>query len=423
MNFPGFEIIKNGSQPQTLKWALEPLYKYNQRGSLMYWQIGFDPYTNQLITRHGQVQKADGTRGEIKENKKTVKLNRTGRNYQQQAYLEANRKFVNQHKKNYRRDGESFSSRPMPQLAKNYVPPINRKTAQPQKTNITHKQLVIGVSCQPKLDGIRALSWKQEDGSIIMISRLNNEFTSPVHIKTQLFYFFPYVQASIKHYLPNYTEEFGIDGEMYNPDIIFEKTVSIIKNEVNLSAEIVLLKYYIFDVIILKVPTETRMAILSLAYTWFVQTEYYKGILMVLTSTTVYSYQDIDKLHDHYVRLGFEGLMIRNLAGSNQNQSDSYYKPERNTNLLKYKVFSDNEGIVVDIVSGEGKEEELAIMRVKDNYGRIFGVRPRGSYESRKNIYENKDKYIGLPYTYRYFELTDKGIPRFPVGITFRSYE
>jgi len=38
-------------------------------------------------------------------------------------------------------------------------------------------------------------------------------------------------------------------------------------------------------------------------------------------------------------------------------------------------------------------------------------------------LFQNGSNYIGQQLTVRYQELTDDGVPRFPVGIAIRNYE
>jgi DNA ligase-1 len=54
---------------------------------------------------------------------------------------------------------------------------------------------------------------------------------------------------------------------------------------------------------------------------------------------------------------------------------------------------------------------------------KTFHCRPRGSRESRSELFQNGADYIGKKLTVRFQELTDERIPRFPVGIAFRDYE
>jgi DNA ligase-1 len=38
-------------------------------------------------------------------------------------------------------------------------------------------------------------------------------------------------------------------------------------------------------------------------------------------------------------------------------------------------------------------------------------------------LFQNGSEYVGKKLTIRFQELTDEGLPRFPVGIAFRDYE
>jgi hypothetical protein len=49
--------------------------------------------------------------------------------------------------------------------------------------------------------------------------------------------------------------------------------------------------------------------------------------------------------------------------------------------------------------------------------GKAFKAGVKMSHEDREDLLTNKDKYIGKIANVRYFELTDDGIPRFPVMI------
>jgi DNA ligase-1 len=56
--------------------------------------------------------------------------------------------------------------------------------------------------------------------------------------------------------------------------------------------------------------------------------------------------------------------------------------------------------------------------------GEQFTVRPRGSLEKRREMYNDGDTFLNKKLTVRYQELDPTtGIPRFPVGIEIRDYE
>jgi ATP-dependent DNA ligase len=124
-------------------------------------------------------------------------------------------------------------------------------------------------------------------------------------------------------------------------------------------------------------------------------------------------------LHDAYVAAGYEGIMLRNRAGA-------YHVGARSANLLKFKVFLDEEYPVVGFLQGEGVEAGLVIwtcVATTPGGERTFNVRPRGSHEERRALFAHASEYVGRKLTVRFQELTEDGLPRFPVGVAFRDYE
>ena len=63
----------------------------------------------------------------------------------------------------------------------------------------------------------------------------------------------------------------------------------------------------------------------------------------------------------------------------------------------------------------------LIVWKCKTKNGKEFNVRPKGTNEERAKFYKEAKKYIGKKLTVEYQELTDDGIPRFPVGKNFRN--
>ena len=72
---------------------------------------------------------------------------------------------------------------------------------------------------------------------------------------------------------------------------------------------------------------------------------------------------------------------------------------------------------------GDGQDMGCVIWMCKTPTGAGFYVRPRGTRASRAEQFGKGTQYIGRKLTVRYQELTEGGIPRFPVGIAFRDYE
>lgn len=118
----------------------------------------------------------------------------------------------------------------------------------------------------------------------------------------------------------------------------------------------------------------------------------------------------VDHLRSELVRvesLGGEGLMLR--------QPGSKYEGGRSSTLLKVKTFHDDEARVIDHVPGKGKHKgRLGAVMVELKNGTRFSVGTGFSDVERSN-----PPPVGSLITFRYQELSDGGVPRFPsfVGV------
>jgi ATP-dependent DNA ligase len=122
------------------------------------------------------------------------------------------------------------------------------------------------------------------------------------------------------------------------------------------------------------------------------------------------------RLHDKYVREGYEGLILRN--------KDGLYKiGQRSSDLLKYKEFLDEEFRIVGHTIGDGVEAGCVIWTCVTKEGHQFSVRPRGTHEERIEAVKTAAKQIGKKLTVRFQEWTEDKKPRFPVGLAIRDYE
>ena len=112
----------------------------------------------------------------------------------------------------------------------------------------------------------------------------------------------------------------------------------------------------------------------------------------------------------------FEGVMIRNLHGP-------YGLNKRSKHLQKFKTFQDDEFKIIGYDEASGNDQGTVVWIVETATGQEFRVRPEGTRELRREWFENGDDYLGKMLTVKFFELTDDGIPRFPIGIAIRDYE
>jgi ATP-dependent DNA ligase len=138
--------------------------------------------------------------------------------------------------------------------------------------------------------------------------------------------------------------------------------------------------------------------------------------LIETENTLAHNEDDIYRLQQQFVEEGYEGAMVRNLDGA-------YALAKRSPNLQKVKSFLDAEYRIVGYEQAEGGDIGTVIWKCVTPAGQEFMTRPTGTREQRRAWFEAGQQYIGKMLTVKYQELTDDGIPRFPVGIAVRDYE
>ena len=244
---------------------------------------------------------------------------------------------------------------------------------------------------QPKLDGVRCIF---KNG--VLTSRQGKVFPNMDHIIQDL-----------------KDVDLVLDGELYSNTLNFQQFVGLVRKKKHNDAEKQLLrqvKFHVYDCVNDKPFSERSNAINEL----FSQRLY--AFSEPLLTEECKTKEDLKKFHDKYVAEGKEGLIIRNKDGL-------YQLAARSKDLQKYKEFEDAEYKVTGFTDGEGLEKGLVIWICETSAGKSFHVRPRGTHEARAEIFNEAKDYVGKSLTVRYQELTEEGIPRFPVGIAFRDYE
>jgi len=223
-----------------------------------------------------------------------------------------------------------------------------------------------------KLDGVRAF-W---DGTQF-ISRLGNAFYAPDWFIADL-------------------PKTPLDGELWGGRKMFQKTVGIVKRQ-DKPPEWKTLRYLVFDA-----PKHGGVFEERLAHLKEVVGE---GKLGYATAHPHEICRDVAHLKVELARveaLGGEGLMLR--------KPGSKYEAGRSHTLLKVKTFHDAEARVVEHVGGMGKHKgRLGALLVELEDGTRFNVGTGFSDKEREH-----PPGIGTVITFRYQELSDGGVPRFP---------
>ena len=223
-----------------------------------------------------------------------------------------------------------------------------------------------------KLDGVRAY-W---DGARF-ISRLGNEFLAPDWFIAGM-------------------PKIPLDGELWIERKSFQKTVSIVRRQ-DKSDHWKQIQYLVFDAPACSDQFEERLKFLAATLK--------SAQLKHVQPHDHQLCRGVDHLQAELQRveaLGGEGLMLR--------QPGSMYEVGRSSTLLKVKTFHDSEATVVDHVDGKGRHKgRLGALVVQLPDGTEFSVGTGFSDRERESPPE-----IGAKITFRYQELSDGGVPRFP---------
>ncbi|HUE72510.1 MAG TPA: DNA ligase [Pirellulaceae bacterium] len=197
--------------------------------------------------------------------------------------------------------------------------------------------------------------------------------------------------------------EVPLDGELWLGRKSFQKTVSIVRRQ-DKSDHWKQISFLVFDAPAMAEPFERRVEFLTDA---FAKQQHHHAKLHPHELC-----RDLEHLKQELARvesLGGEGLMLR--------QPGSKYETGRSFTLLKIKTFHDAEARVVEHIAGAGRHEgRLGALGVELPDGTRFSVGTGFSDAQREN-----PPPIGSTITFRYQELSDRGVPRFPSFVRLRS--
>ena len=365
--------------------SLDPLYKRDSKGKVRIWtmEVGFNSDNEAGIrTISGLVDGQKVTSAwNITEAKNVGRSNAT--TAKTQAEFEAQAEWTKNVDKEYFADVNAIDSYTAfkPMLAHDFT-----------KTPVTS-----GIT-QPKLDGIRMVVNTRG-----LYSRSNKEIVAVPHIAEALAEF-------IKDH-PTVT----LDGELYNHELKdnFQKITSLVRKTVNLGADELaeskeLVQYHIYDMFDSANPDMTFMQ----RYNWIQKNVHLVnkkavGIHLVASAICETS-EEIDVMYGEYTTAGYEGQMVR---------QDTIYENKRSKGLLKRKEFITEEYQVVEVHEGQGNWAGYAKrLTLKMADGTTFSSGIRGSQSQLKTLLENPNIDWA---TCRYFELSNDGVPRFPVTIDY----
>lgn len=260
-----------------------------------------------------------------------------------------------------------------------------------------------GVYISPKMDGLRCVI--NREGAF---SRLGNRFVA-----------FPHIYRELQHLFVE-DPDLVLDGECYTHALKhdFDKIISLAKQQKPTPEDIKesekYLEYWIFD-------CPTAPGGYHERYQWLKKNiqERFRGNrwIKLCEHRLITREADLDVALGDYIQEGFEGIMINLYDGG-------YESDKRSHNILKYKLFQDEEFEIVDIFPGDGNRSGMfgrAIMKMPD--GRTFKSSAKGNEEFYIRLLKERKDLIGKKATIRFQNFTPDGIPRFGTIIAIRDYE
>ena len=256
---------------------------------------------------------------------------------------------------------------------------------------------------QPKLDGVRCLAYWDGD-EVKLMSRGGKQWENCNHIAREL-----------EDCLP---KGWVLDGELYIHGKTFQEITKLVKKWRPESVDV---EFHVYDIPRTEIRNEENLSdwdgrMIDLYKFFGILYEHQSSYIFTVTTYQADTEEDVYKLQSQFLEEGYEGAIVREYDGM-------YRFGYRSNKLLKVKNFMDEEYEVIDYTTGVGKFDGCVIWICKNTNDDEFKVVPQGTMEHRKELYEDADKYIGEMLKVQFFELTDDGIPRFPVGIGFRLKE
>jgi len=367
---------------------LKPLYSQEKNGKTRIWKAEIQ-YDAELKIAYAIIEfgqdggKMQTTTREYQQGKNIGKKNETSS--LEQCTQETQRKWKDKKEK------EGYTEE-ISQKNEDIYYPMLAQTYDPSKSSVTYPCFV-----QPKLDGLRCIVYLDSDRQIVFQSRTGGRF------------------YTMGHLIPSLTSLFGrypdtvLDGELYTTDLPFEELAGLIKKRKVTHEDTERLKhvsYHIYD-IINDEPFSERykrlQTILNPPYRY----------LKIVPTAIVSSIPEFKEQFKDFVANGMEGIMLRNMSGI-------YRCNYRSNDLQKYKEFFEEEYQIIGFKEGDGRDKGAVIWECQCGDS-SFWVRPRGTMEKRQEWFRDGLSYVGKMITVIYQELSDMGIPRFPVGKSIRD--
>lgn len=362
------------------------LYKLNSNGkSVQVWEIHHSEDYKSYWTVSGQVD------GAMTESAPTLVVPKVKRSQEEQLLLEVTQKVNLQIRKKYVENIEDVGL-----TAETSLPGYSAMLA--KKWEDQKHQIKFPCIVQPKLDGVRCLATK-----FGLFTRGRKEIDSCDH-----------VFEALKPFFAKYPDA-QLDGELYTHEFKddFESIISAVRkgrksakpHHLALQAKV---QYHIYDAPRIAGLTETDPFIKR-----FFALEALKDLppasIRLVPTVSVKTEAELIAAYEGFLDEGYEGAMVRNI--------NMKYQGSRSSELLKMKLFDDDEFEILGVNEGKGSlAGHAATFNFIAKSGNEFRAKMDGETSRLATIWKDPSLVIGKMATVRYQGLSNKSkVPRFPV--------
>ncbi len=381
----------------------QPLFQEDSKGKPRVWSVTTNG--DKVIVSHGLVGGKIVVKTTVAKPKNIGKANET--TGAGQAILEAQSKWQAQvDRKDYHTDISMAGKQMRPQLALSY-----HDVADQVKWGVESYHVM------PKLDGFR-MAYGQRYLGVGECEYMSREgITYKVdHMHTPCTNMLAIVQQElIKRYSTDIVCK-GLDGEGYLHGLRQSDIRKYcVKYYEGLTEAI---QFHLFDLYIDGLTQQERYAVLKAAYITYKTEHPSCNVIQVVESYPVDSFVRMKDAHDHYVKLGYEGVILR--------LDSAMYTAGKHANVMwKYKEFFDDEFKIIEVWEDKNG---CAMFTLELPQGMLLATgdaipadttckcTPKATHEERIEMLNNVDDYLNKWWTVRYFSLTVHGKLEFPVG-------
>lgn len=378
-------VLQNPIQSRVARMKHPILFHRAKGGELRQWQVWTEG--PDIVTSYGTVG------GKLQQSRKAASAKNIGRSNEtspdEQAEAEAKSLWQ------YKIDRKYSATQ------KEAKEPLNLPMLAHSFEGTKKSKFKFPADAQPKLDGVRCIASRDQDGTISLTSRQGKQWD------------IPHISKALNRWLPN---NVTLDGEIYIHGESCQRITSLAKSAnpggKSFKPESEALEYHVYDVPVIEgddsLPWEDRRVVLNDIRGG--------GHQITVPTFRVKQEKDLWDIHGEFIADGYEGAILRADHGQ-------YLWGYRSSELLKVKEFEDGEFEVVGARDGIGKMAGHIVWVCTNDYNEsTFECTMKVTMAERRRMYKERTKYIGKLLTVRFFDRTDGALPRFPVGIVFRDH-